>query len=363
MITEAKGNLLKAPVEALVNTVNTEGVMGKGIALQFKNAYPAMFKDYTVAAKRGEIKLGRMHVWRTEMLDGPQYVINFPTKAHWRSKSRIADIENGLDDLVRVIRRFGITSIAVPPLGCGNGGLNWADVEPRIRAAFDALPDVDVQVFPPTGTPAAADMPVNSPKPKMTPGRAALVGIIDRYRRQALSEPSLIEAQKLMYFLQVVGEPLRLDFKAHRYGPYADNLRHVLSQIEGHYLTGYGDGSAKVHDVTLLTPVAGTVTEVEGLLDQHPETKARMNQVLDLAEGYESAYGMELLATVHWVAASEPVGVTDEAVAAKVAEWSPRKAQMFTPKHVDSALATLRSHGLLATAAQSPSSLLDDPIR
>lgn len=351
MITEAKGNLLKAPVEALVNTVNTEGVMGKGIALQFKNAYPAMFKDYVAAAKRGEIKLGHMHVWRTEMLDGPQYVINFPTKAHWRAKSRIADIENGLDDLIRVVKELAITSIAVPPLGCGNGGLNWTDVEPRIRAAFDAIPEVDVQVFPPAGAPAAADMPVNSPKPKMTPGRAALVGIIDRYTRQALNAPSLIEAQKLMYFLQLAGEPLNLDFKANRYGPYADNLRHVLAQIEGHYLTGYGDGSAKVLDAVPLTPVTGAVAEVEGLLDQHPETKSRMEQVLDLAEGYESAYGMELLATVHWIAKDAPAGTTDDVVAEKVAEWSPRKARMLTPKHVDSALATLRSHGLLAAAA------------
>lgn len=350
MITEAKGDLLKAPVEALVNTVNTEGVMGKGIALQFKKTFPAMFKDYAGAAKRGGVKLGHMHVWPTQALDGPKYVINFPTKGHWRAKSRITDIDSGLHDLVRVVRELGITSIAVPPLGCGNGGLNWADVEPRIRAAFDTLPEVDVRVFAPAGAPAPADMPVNSPKPKMTPGRAALVGMIDRYTRQALSEPSLIETQKLMYFLQLAGEPLNLRFAANRYGPYADNLRHVLTQIEGHYLLGYGDGSAKVSDAVPLTPVSRTVAEVEQLLDEHPETKARMEQVLDLAEGYESAYGMELLATVHWIAARAPEGTTDEAVASKVAEWSPRKARMFTPKHVDSALNALRSHGLLAAA-------------
>lgn len=349
MITEAKGNLLKAPVDALVNTVNTQGAMGKGIALQFKNAFPAMFNEYTVAAKRGEVMLGHMHVWPTQALAGPKYVINFPTKGHWRAKSRIIDIDNGLRDLVRIVRELGITSIAVPPLGCGNGGLDWTDVEPRIRAAFDELPDVDVRVFPPAGAPAATDMPVNSPKPKMTPSRAALVGIIDRYTRQALSEPSLVETQKLMYFLQLVGEPLNLRFAANRYGPYADSLRHVLAQIEGHYLTGFGDGSAKVLDAMPLTPVSGAATEVEELLDGHPETKARMLQVLHLAEGYESAYGMELLATVHWVAARAPEGTTDEAVASKVAEWSPRKARMFTPKHIDSSLSALRSHGLLLT--------------
>ncbi|MGB3910860.1 MAG: macro domain-containing protein [Pseudolysinimonas sp.] len=350
MITEAKGNLLAAPVEALVNTVNTEGIMGKGIALQFKNAFPEMFKAYTAAAKRGEVKLGQMHVWPTQALDGPRYVINFPTKAHWRAKSRIGDIDSGLVDLVKVVRDLDITSIAVPPLGCGNGGLDWAEVEPRIRAAFDALPKVDVRIYPPAGAPKAADMLVNTPKPKMTPGRAALVGIITKYTRQALDAPSLIEAQKLMYFLQAVGEPLRLDFKANRYGPYADNLRHVLAQIEGHYLIGYGDGTAKALDAVPLEPVTSALPSVEQELDAHPETRSRMEQVLQLAEGFETAYGMELLATVHWVATHEAAGRPDENVTERVAEWSPRKARMFTPEHVGTALATLREHGLLAAA-------------
>ncbi len=350
MITEAKGNLLTAPVEALVNTVNTEGVMGKGIALQFKNAFPEMFKAYKAAAKRGEVRLGQMHVWPTQALDGPQYIINFPTKAHWRAKSRIGDIDSGLVDLVRVVRELGVTSIAVPPLGCGNGGLAWAEVEPRIRAAFDALPNVDVRVYPPAGAPRAADMPVNSATPNMTPGRAALVGIIARYTRQALDAPSLVEAQKLMYFLQTIGEPLRLDFKENRYGPYADNLRHVLAQIEGHFLIGYGDGSARVLDAVPLEPVTSALPAVEHELDAHPETRRRMEQVLDLADGFETAYGMELLATVHWTAVHEAAGQSDETVTKKVAEWSPRKAHMFTPEHVSTALATLREHGLLAAA-------------
>ncbi|MPV50870.1 Appr-1-p processing protein [Pseudactinotalea sp. HY160] len=350
MITEAQGNLLTAPVEALVNTVNTMGVMGKGIALQFKKAFPEMFKAYAAAARRGEVKLGRMHVWPTQTLDGPQYIINFPTKGHWRAKSRVADIDSGLADLVKVVQERGITSIAVPPLGCGNGGLDWAEVEPRIRAAFDQLPGVDVRVYPPTGAPKADNMPVNTTKPKMTPGRAALVGMIARYTQQAFDAPSLIEAQKLMYFLQVAGEPLRLDFKPNRYGPYADNLRHVLAEIEGHYLFGYGDGTATVPDAAPLEPARGALPAAEHELDTHPETRTRMEQVLDLAEGFETAYGMELLATVHWVAMHGAAGQSDATVAAKIAEWSPRKARMFTPEHVDTALTTLREHGLVDAA-------------
>ena len=350
MITESHGNLLKAPVEALVNTVNTEGVMGKGIALQFKKAFPAMFRVYETAAQRGEIALGRMQVWPTQALTGPRYVINFPTKAHWRSKSRLSDIESGLADLVRVVRELGIESIAVPPLGCGNGGLRWSDVEPRIRAAFDTVPDIDVRLYPPVGTPPAAEMPVSTETPRITPGRAALVGIIDRYMRQALGAPTLIETQKLMYFLQVAGEDLRLNFAPNRYGPYADNLRQVLAQIEGHLLVGYGDGSSKVLDAAPLEPVEGAANAAASYLADHPATLARMERVLELADGYESAYGMELLATVHWSATHAEDAATDDDVAQQVARWSPRKARMFTPEHVRIALGDLRSRGWIAAA-------------
>jgi O-acetyl-ADP-ribose deacetylase (regulator of RNase III) len=138
MITEAAGNLLDADVDALVNTVNTVGVMGKGLALQFRRAYPAMFDAYRRAADAGQLQLGRMHVWPTDAATGPRYVVNFPTKGHWRSPSTIDDIDRGLADLARVVRELGIHSIAIPPLGCGNGGLDWRQVEPRIRAALGA---------------------------------------------------------------------------------------------------------------------------------------------------------------------------------------------------------------------------------
>jgi O-acetyl-ADP-ribose deacetylase (regulator of RNase III) len=165
MITEQSGNLLTAPVDALVNTVNTVGVMGKGIALQFKMAYPAMFADYERAAKAGEVVRGRIHVWSTGALDGPQYILNFPTKGHWRGRSRLADIEAGLADLTRVIRELGIRSVALPPLGCGQGGLDWCDVAPRIRAAFAELPEVQGLLFAPSGAPAASRMPNATARP------------------------------------------------------------------------------------------------------------------------------------------------------------------------------------------------------
>ncbi|WP_454777561.1 type II toxin-antitoxin system antitoxin DNA ADP-ribosyl glycohydrolase DarG [Georgenia muralis] len=347
MIKKTTGNLLRADTDALVNTVNTEGVMGKGIALQFKKAYPAMYDAYRTAAKRGEIRLGRVQVWPTGHITGPKYVINFPTKGHWKSRSKISDIEAGLVDLVDVVRRLGIESIAVPPLGCGNGGLAWRDVEPRMVAAFEKLPDVEVLLFAPDGAPVAAEIVTSTKRPEMTPGRAALVELVHRYTLQSFMAPGLVESQKLMYFLQVAGEPLRLNFTTNRYGPYADNLRHVLNVVEGHFLSGYGDGSATVAEAEPLAVLPGAADEAELRLKDAEATRDRIDRVLELAAGFESAYGLELLATVHWLATHSSVA-DDEMLARQVWDWSPRKARMFTSEHVRTALDALRGQGWLA---------------
>jgi len=350
MITETSGNLLTADAEALVNTVNTEGVMGKGIALQFKKAFPAMFDAYRKAAKAGEIRLGSVQVWPTGQLTGPKYIINFPTKGHWKSRSRLKDIEAGLADLVAAVQELGISSIAVPPLGCGNGGLNWADVEPRIVEAFQAVPDIDVLLFTPGGTPAAAEMTTATERPAMTAGRAALVELLYRYTLQSLMAPGLIESQKLMYFLQEAGEPLRLQFAANRYGPYADNLRHVLNVVEGHFLSGFGDGSASVAVAEALTVLPGATEEAESVLSDATDTRERIARVLELASGFESAYGLELLATVHWLATRE--GTTNDLeLTQRVRSWSPRKARTFTPDHVRVAVKALRERDWLPATA------------
>lgn len=350
MIRVSQGNLLEADVDALVNTVNTVGVMGKGIALQFRRAFPAMFKDYARAAKSGEVRLGAVHVWPTGLLTGPRFIINFPTKGHWKSRSRLVDVERGLDDLVRVIRELGIRSVAVPPLGCGNGGLDWSDVEPLIRSKLDHLGELDVLLFPPAGAPAAADMPTAEKTPRMSAGRAALIGLLARYSRLALAEPSLIETQKLMYFLQLAGEPLRLEFQEHHYGPYADNLRHVLRDVEGQYLSGFGDGATPVQMAEPLTLLPGAEDSARPVLESHPETMARIDRVLELVEGFESAYALELLATVHWLLSRQVDRDLDSVVAA-VRAWSRRKGRMFTPQHITIAVEALESRGWLPQLA------------
>ena len=149
MIELRRADLLKADVEALVNAVNCVGVMGRGIALQFRRAFPKNFEIYKHACEHAELQPGHMLVTNTGLRRNPRYIINFPTKRHWRDKSLMIDVESGLQALVAEVSRLAIRSIAVPPLGCGLGGLDWCDVRPRIEKAFSTLPEVHVWLFEP----------------------------------------------------------------------------------------------------------------------------------------------------------------------------------------------------------------------
>jgi O-acetyl-ADP-ribose deacetylase (regulator of RNase III) len=347
-ITRGTGNLLTQDVDALVNTVNTEGIMGKGIALQFKKAWPAMFKDYEAACKRGEVTLGRMHVWETGSLTSPRYIINFPTKRHWRARSKLIDIETGLRDLTRVIRELGITSIAIPPLGCGNGGLDWREVEPRMLRSLEPLAGtVDVRIFAPKGAPSAAEQPSREPAPKLTPARAALLALMREYERVTFEPPTLVEIQKLAYFLQANGETLRLVFSAAVYGPYADDLRKSLRNMEGHFITGFGDGSLPITKAEPIRVKPEIYEALDRYIASHPMTAARIYSVLSEIEGFESTYGLELLATVHWIMTHDATALANSGVAhQELRRWNQRKSSLFTQPHVESAWRVVHERGL-----------------
>lgn len=344
MIEHTQGNLLSADAEALVNTVNCVGYMGKGIALQFKQAFPENFKAYQQACRAEEVRPGRMFVFETGDLVNPRYIINFPTKRHWRGKSRMADIESGLEDLASVVQRLGIRSIAIPPLGSGLGGLDWKQVKSRIETAFAKLPDVHVLLYEPKGAPEPIHMPVRTQRPHLTVARALFIGLMDRYAALEYRQ-TLLEIQKLAYFLQEAGEGLRLRYEKGLYGPYAHNLNKVLETLEGHYTRGLGDSQKPDTEIELMS---GAVEEAEQFLAEHEDSRARLDRVSQLIAGFETPYGMELLSSVHWVAMrdQQSVGDVDEAVGA-IHDWNERKRSMFQPKHIDVAWRRLRDCGWL----------------
>lgn len=338
------GNILKADAEAIVNTVNCVGVMGRGIALQFKKAFPANFRAYALACDDGEVQPGRMFVFDTGAFTNPRYIINFPTKRHWKGKSRIEDVESGLVALAKEVRERGIKSVAIPPLGSGLGGLDWDDVRPRIEAALRDVPDLDVLIYQPNGAPEVVK---SREVPNMTPGRASLVTLMHRYL-QGLMDPfvTLIEVQKLMYFMQEAGQPLRLKYIKHHYGPYATNLSHVLNKVEGHFVAGYQDGGDQPDKE--LTIVPGAIPEAEAALQHEQHTHEHFNRVSELVDGFETPYGLELLATVHWVATREGADTPEKALA-RIYDWNERK-RTFTGRQVAIAFETLKSKGWLAAA-------------
>jgi len=342
MIQYKAGDILKENAEAIVNTVNCVGVMGRGIALQFKKAYPENYKVYATACKRKQVNPGKMFVFETGELFNPKFIINFPTKRHWRGKSRIEDIESGLKDLLVVIKKNDIKSIAIPPLGSGLGGLNWLQVKSLIEEALITLEDVDVIVFEPKGAPVTEKMVKNREVPNMTPGRAALVELISRYLN-GLLDPfvTLLEVHKLMYFLQESGEPLSLNYKKAHYGPYADNLRHVLNAIEGHLISGYADGGDDPNKQLELVP--GAYEDSNLFLKSEKKTMDRFKRVSDLVDGFESPFGLELLSTVHWVITRECAQQLKD-VESKIHHWDSRKKQ-FTSRQISIAIKTLCKHG------------------
>lgn len=332
-------------VDAIVNTVNCVGIMGKGIALQFKKKWPENFKAYELACKLGEVRLGKMFIYDSGGLVKPNYIINFPTKKHWRGKSELNAIKDGLKDLVQQIKNLGIQSIAIPPVGCGLGGLNWQEVKPLIESAFAELPNIDARIFEPGTVLDPKQMTVRTVRPKMTSGRAAILKIIEIYREMEYGL-SKIEIQKLAYFLQLSGENLKLNFVKQQYGPYSEELKHALNNMEGHYIRGVGDGVMPAD----IEPMENALDEAESFIAQQEncELTQRVARVSKLIDGFQTPYGMELLATVHWVAMNEEDVTSVEDALSKIHAWNDRKKAMMQPTHVGVAWNRLQAEGWLA---------------
>ena len=346
LVEIVRGNILDADVEALVNTVNCVGVMGRGIALQFREAFPDSYHAYKSACDRGDVRTGHVFVTAANCLDNPRYVIHFPTKVHWRTHSRLEYIEAGLESLVDEIHRLGIRSIAVPPLGCGLGGLSWAQVRPRIEHALAALPDMRVLLFEPAEAPDPT-VPVSRAAPPMTTGRAIILALMQRYLAPLMDiSVSLLEIHKLMYLMQEAGEDLRLRYVKAPYGPYAENLRHALSAIEGHFISSGGpEGDNPTRQFEL---ASGAAEAAFVALAERELTSLHLARVTELIQGFETPFGMELLTTVHWVTTREGAASPETAIE-YVYAWNPRK-RMFTAEQIRLAWQILCDTGWLPPA-------------
>ena len=269
----------------------------------------------------------------------PKYIINFPTKRHWKEKSKIEYIESGLKVLVKEVKQLNIRSIAIPPLGCGNGGLNWEVVKPMIVDACAEFPDVRVVIFEPVGAPVTDQIKVATKKPNMTLARALFIRLLELYAIPGYRLTKL-EIQKLAYFLQESQQPLKLRYQKHYYGPYANNLNHVLQALDGHFICGYGDRSQNSQMYILPSGKKAA----HSYLEKHPEANERLQKVSNLISGFETPYGMEMLATIHWVVTREDPQAAEnsEKAIALVQEWNERKRKLFKPSHLNKAWERLK---------------------
>lgn len=339
MINYKSGNILKDDAEAIVNTVNCVGVMGKGLALQFKKAFPSNFQQYKAACDAKQVRIGEMYITEYGDMLGSKYIINFPTKEHWKGKSKYEYVELGLDDLVRNIHNYKIKSLAIPPLGAGLGGLDWTVVKKMILSKLSSIDDLELNIYEPNGGPSAKNIIINTKVPNMTRGRALLLKLLSIYSSKGY-ECTKVEVQKLAYFLQESGVDLKLEYKPHHFGPYADNLNHVLSHIDGHFISGYGDRVAK----SKISIINNSLESAEEFLSSEPEYQAAINRVKCLIDGYETPLSIEILATVHWVIKHEGYDASNfESIKDFIYTWNDHKASI-KEKYLRKALAQLQSN-------------------
>jgi O-acetyl-ADP-ribose deacetylase (regulator of RNase III) len=358
MIHYATGNLLDAHAEALVNTVNEVGVMGKGIALMFREAFPENTRAYEEASHRKEVKIGKMFVTRNNDLTGPKWIINFPTKKHWRQPSRLEFIREGLSDLVRVIKEKGIRSIALPPLGCGNGGLEWLHVRRELEAALGELGGVDITIFEPTA--AYQNAPKRKGLEELTTARALIAEMIRRYAILGL-ECTNLEVHKLAWFLHRIirklklKDPLKLRFRANKFGPYAEQLRHLLNALDGSYL----HCEKRLSDAGPFDSIwfeDNKKNKLDSFLrnETPPPYRDALDEAAKVIDGFESPFGMELLSTVDWLISSGKSEPNLESLKSAISRWpsnksaTRRKVALFNDRQLRTALQRLNDLKLAA---------------
>jgi O-acetyl-ADP-ribose deacetylase (regulator of RNase III) len=339
MIQYITGNILDSTAQALVNTVNTMGVMGKGIALQFKKAYLNNYKAYEKACKNNEIQVGKMFVTLdSNTTSGERTIINFPTKTSWKKPSEYKYIEDGLENLVEVINTNRIKSIAIPPLGAGNGGLNWEKVKIIIEQKLSNV-NVDIYVYEPS---LQIQEKLIKERVKLTDARALLLYVLYDLVKNG-EYVSEFSSEKVCYFLQKFGAKkyFKLEFEPNFYGPYSGKVRFVLNAINGSYLMGYSDMNKKPFEPLTLVPDA--YESVKNHVESNNELLEIANKTIVFLSGFYSDFALELLSSIDYISTKE--NSFDRQIISKGLEnWSDRKRSLFSnPKYLEISLKHLQS--------------------
>ena len=336
MIEFVKGNLIASQDAVLVNTVNTVGVMGKGIALQFKDEFPYNFHVYAQFCRKGELRPGSLLIVNDY---SPRYgnktIINFATKDHWRNPSRYEYIEKGLIELKRYLVYNRVQSISLPPLGCGNGQLDWVEVRALITSYLSNI-DTVIHVYEPNSSVNSmlkeSAMPIG--KVELTPARAMMLYALFYY--ESLGEPStLFVANKLAYFMQRLGEPSfsKLKFTPAKFGPYCQRVGINLHQLNGKYVSGLEQMNLRAFDSFSLK--YDTLDEVKRFVETKltDASRSRLEQLINLVSGFQSPLSLEVLASVDYVRKENP-GISLEETVQKVWDWSERKKTLFKERYI-----------------------------
>lgn len=350
MIHYVKGNLLESKADALVNTVNTVGVMGKGIALQFREAFPENFRIYSNACRRKEVHVGEMFVTEDfNIVTGHKTIVNFPTKTHWKLPSEYSYIEQGLKSLRKVIEEKHIQSIAIPPLGSHNGGLDWFRVKRMIEDSLSGL-DCDIQLYEPSDVIIEK---MKSERVKLTPARAMLLLMFSDMNSDG-EFASVFAAEKIVYFMQRFGakDLFKIDFMPYYYGPYSGGkVAHVLYHMNGSYIKGMGGMENKPFDYIWL--IDGADIEADKYIEEKGDERLRTicNKTKSFLRGYYSNYSLELLSSVDYLLENAPTlknwrtDATDvvlDILESEISKWSKRKEQMFKRSWLEEALGYLK---------------------
>jgi len=327
MIKYVTGDIFESRAQAIVNTVNTVGVMGKGIALQFKKAFPSNYKAYIDACKTGEIKVGKLFVTKDKNVNsGEKIIINFPTKTDWRKPSEYSYIEDGLNDLIRIIQERGIKTVAIPPLGAGNGGLKWERVKELIELKMSSV-DVDLFVYEPT---TEIKEHLIKERIKLTDARALLLYVLYDLVRSG-EFVSEFSSEKVCYFLQKFGAKkyFKLSYEPYFYGPYSGKVRFILNVLNGSYIMGYSDMNKKPFEP--LTLVGDGYDNVATYINDRPELMKVAQKTITFLNGFYSEFALELLSSVDYIADQRKT-FDLETISSGLNEWNDRKRSLFSNK-------------------------------